>query len=206
MTLPPTRPGTNPAIGWRRLVRVVALGGASYGLAVAAHLAGGGGWPGWPVTLMLTSLLGVVCVAVTSRRLGMPFVVLVLTAVQTLLHLLFAQVDGAGASCAVVAGGHHQVTAACAPGAGHAPALPSLPMAVAHLAATVMTAWLLARGEAWLWRAVDRLLPRRPSRRLAVHRASVPGARYEALMPRVARPAPGAPRGPPGTLAHLFAF
>ena len=117
MTSTPTRPAPNPAIGWRRLVRVVSLGGASYGLAVAAHLAGGGGWPGWPVTLMLTGLLGVMSVALTSRRRGTPFVLLVLTAVQTLLHLLFAQVDAAGASCAVVAGGHHHVTAACAPGA-----------------------------------------------------------------------------------------
>ena len=105
MTSTATRPVPNPAIGWRRLVRVVALGGASYGLAVAAHLAGGGGWPGWPVTLMLTGLLGVKSVALTSRQRGTPFVLLVLTAVQTLLHLLFAQVDGAGASCAVVAGG-----------------------------------------------------------------------------------------------------
>jgi hypothetical protein len=201
-----TRPVHGPATGWRRLVRAVALGGASYGLAVAAHLTGGGGWPGWPVTLMLTGLLGVMSIALTSRRRGMPFVLLVLTAVQTLLHLLFAQVDGAAASCAVIAGGHHHVTTACAPSVAHAAdTLPSLPMAAAHLVATVVTAWLLTRGEAWLWRAVDRLL-RRPLRRLDPDLAPVLGIRSVTPMPRVARPAPGAPRGPPGTLARLFAF
>ena len=133
MTSTATRPVPNPAIGWRRLMRVVALGGASYGLAVAAHLAGGGGWPGWPVTLMLTGLLGVMGVALTGRRRGTPFVLLVLTAVQTLLHLLFSRIDGATASCAVVAGGHHHVTAACAPDAVHtSETLPSLPMTGAH--------------------------------------------------------------------------
>ena len=48
-------------------------------------------------------------------RRGTPFVLLVLTAVQILLHLLFARIDAASASCAIVAGGHHHVTAACAP-------------------------------------------------------------------------------------------
>ena len=138
-----TRPVHDPATGWRRLVRAVALGGACYGLAIAAHLTGGGGWPGWPVTLMLTGLLGVMSVALTSRRRRTPFVLLVLTAVQTLLHLLFAQVDGAAASCAVIAGGHHHVTTACAPSVAHAAeTLPSLPMAAAHIVATVVTAWL----------------------------------------------------------------
>ena len=178
---------------------------------MTAHLAGGGGWPGWPVTLILTGLLGVTSVALTSRRRRMPSVLLVLAAVQTLLHLLFSRIDGTAASCTVIAGGHHQATAACTPGAAHVsetlPTLPSLPMTVAHLAATVVTAWLLARGEAWLWRAVDRLLPGRPSHGLALDGVvPVPGVRREARMPRVVRPAPGAPRGPPGTLVRLFAF
>ena len=201
-----TRPVHDPATGWRRLVRAVALGGACYGLAIAAHLTGGGGWPGWPVTLMLTGLLGVMSVALTSRRRRTPFVLLVLTGVQTLLHLLFAQVEGAAASCAVIAGGHHHVTTACAPSVAHAAeTLPSLPMAAAHLVATVVTAWLLARGEAWLWRAVDRLLCR-PLPRLGPDLAPVLGIRSVTRMPRVARPAPGAPRGPPGTLARRLAF
>jgi hypothetical protein len=195
-----------PATGWRRLVRVVVLGGASYGLAVGAHLAGGGGWPGWPLTLMLAGLLGVTSVGLTGRRRGTRFLLLVLTGFQTVLHLLFARADGAAASCAAVAGGHHHVTAACAPGAtSSAEALLSLPMATAHLVATVVTAWLLARGEAWLWRALDRLL-RRPSRRLALEPGPVPVIRHEAPAPRVVRAAPGAPRGPPRTLVRPLAY
>lgn len=209
MTSTPTRPAHDAATGWRRLVRVAALGGGAYALAVTAHVAGGGGWPGWPVTLILTGLLGVTSVALTSRRRRLPFVLLVLTAVQTLLHLLFSRIDGAAASCAVIAGSHHQATAPCGPGAAPVsealPTLPSLPMTVAHLAATVVTAWLLARGEAWLWRAVDRLLARRPSRGLALDGVPVSGIRREVRMLGVVRPAPGAPRGPPGTLVRLFA-
>lgn len=78
-------------------------------------------------------------------------------------------------------------------------------MTTAHLAATVVTAWVLARREAWLWRAVDRLLPRPPARRLAPDTASVPGIRREAPVAWVFGPAPGAPRGPPEALVHLFA-
>ena len=42
-------------------------------------------------------------------------------------------------------------------------AMPGPAMLAAHLAATVLTAWLLARGEEWLWRTVDALL-RTPGR------------------------------------------
>ncbi len=80
-------------------------------------------------------------------------------------------------------------------------------MLVAHLVATLATAWLLARGERWWWRQWDRAVeaatwtatPRvrrpRPARPLPVR-----------VLLGADRPAAAAPRGPPGRgLARLSA-
>jgi hypothetical protein len=86
---------------------------------------------------------------------------------QTLLHLLFGSAaahPGCGRSGLETAA--HQLGAACAMhGTGPISVQSTGPMAdagttwtmiVAHIAATVATAWLLGRGEAWLWRTASR--------------------------------------------------
>ena len=153
---PVTRPPANPLAGRWRLARVAGLGVPTYGLAVGAHIAAGGGWPGWPVSLMLAALLGVSGVALTTRRRGLPTLLAVLVVGQTALHVLFTRLD-ATASCAVTGLAHHATAVSCGPSTGVGSAgmaMPSLPMLAAHLAATAVTAWLLARGEAWLWRTL----------------------------------------------------
>ena len=135
---------------------------AAYGLAVGAHVSAGGGWPGWPVSVMLTALLGVLGVVFTTRRRRLPAVLGVLTAAQVVLHVLLSLLEAPASSCAVVAVGHHAASASCDPSVAtagsFAMAMPSLPMLFAHLAATAATAWVLARGEAWLWRTLRGVL------------------------------------------------
>ena len=216
-----TRAAGCPVTGWRRLVRVAALGVSCYGLAVAAHVGAGGGGPGWLVSVILACLLGLLGVVLTTRRRGLPSLLLTLTTVQAGLHWLFGVIDGPSMNhsmglamtCAAPAAGQHHMAAACTSAAaastGSSQAtsmadsmaapmvMPSVPMLVAHLAATVATAWLLARGEAWLWRTIARLFwmptPASPH--------AIPGvtSRYhQVLIPAARQANPAAPRAPPG--------
>ena len=150
---PATGQPTGPVAGRLRLLRVGVLGLSGYGLAVGAHVAAGGAAPGWPVSLMLAALLGVLGVAFTARRRGVWTLLGALVATQTALHGLFTLLDAPTSTCSLVATGHHAMTV-CGPAGDAAMELPSWPMLLAHLAATAATAWLLARGEAWLWRVV----------------------------------------------------
>ncbi len=154
-----TRPPTDPTAGPWRLARVAGLGIAAYGLAVGAHVGAGGGLPGWPASVMLTALLGVLGVAFTTRRRRLPALLGVLTAAQVVLHVILSLLEAPASSCGLVAVGHHVATSSCDPSAATtgsvAMAVPSLPMLLAHLAATAVTAWVLARGEAWLWRTLQ---------------------------------------------------
>ena len=193
-----------------------------YALALLAHVTAGGARPGWPVTLMLTLLLGVTGLALTHRRRRFGSLLAPLLAAQVGLHWVLSMTDvatptgrlAAGCDGLLVTGHQHSGCSASAAstaaadlatatmgGAGPAP----LPMAtlsplmvVAHLLATVATAWLLARGEAWLWRAMDWLVPalvrrRRPRR---VPRRVAAGLAATAP-PGPGRRGPGCPRGPP---------
>jgi hypothetical protein len=199
----PTRAPAGPLTGGSRLARFGGLGLASYALAVGGHIVAGGGWPGWPVSIMLVALLGVLGVAFTTRRRGLPSVLALLAGTQAGLHLLFSVLE-APASCALSTGGHHAMPAGCSSSpAGLAPAmlLPSLPMLAAHVAATVATAWVLACGEAWLWRVVRRALAI-PSLGILSEAPRPVVAVGPTLGARVRRGGPDAPRGPPAA-AHL---
>ena len=195
-----TRPPTDPTAGPWRLARVAGLGIAAYGLAVGAHVAAGGGLPGWPAGLMLTALLGVLGVAFTTRRRRLPALLGALTAAQVVLHVILSLLDAPESSCGLVAVGHHVATSSCDPSAATtgsvAMAMPSLPMLLAHLAATAVTAWVLARGEAWLWRTLQGVL----AVPVAVRIGATP--RVWVLQREAARSTtrwirPDAPRGPP---------
>ena len=67
-------------------------------------------------------------------------------------------------------------------------------MTAAHVVAVLVTAWVLARGEAWLWRTVARVAA---AAGLAVGHPSLPGSTCaSAGRPARHRPA-GPPSGPP---------
>ena len=217
-----TRSARDPRAGSRRLLRATAFGMPCYALALLAHVTAGGAWPGWPVTLMLTLLLGVTGLALTHRRRRFGSLLTPLLAAQAGLHWVLSMTDlttptgrlapgcvdvlvsahqHGGCSASTAAGAVTDLATATIGGTGSTPAamvMPSPLMVVAHLLATVATAWLLARGEAWLWRAVDWLVPalvrsHRPRRVLRrVLSAQVP------TTPLGTPPGmPGSPRGPP---------
>ena len=193
--------------GRTRLLRASVLGAVSLLLASGAHVVGGGHLPGPGVLAVCSVLLGLVAAVVTARRCRFGVLGLLLVGQQALLHTLFT-VAGSAAHVQLAATHHHGVPA---PGVGvvaTGPAMdmpgPSWAMWLAHAVATLATAWLLARGEAWLWRATERVVVAAGLRRTVhVRRAGavLPGPAY--VLPH--HDAPGwhlaGPRGPPAVVA-----
>ena len=147
-----------------RAVRVAVLGATSLLLATSAHAVGGGDLPALGVLAVTAIVLGLVAVPLTARRCRTGVLLAVLGVQQTLLHLLFGSAaahpgcDPSGLETAA-----HQLGAACAMhgrmGGPMADAgTTSWTMIVAHIAATIATAWLLGRGEAWLWRTAEQAI------------------------------------------------
>jgi hypothetical protein len=198
-----------PTTGRLRLARVLVLGGTSLALASAAHLLGGGRLPEPGVLAVVALLLGLAAVAVTGRRCRTATLVVLLAVEQGLLHLVLDAAATAGFRCGpepdrlVAHADPMSHLAACAAPVGemvgHAPAAPGWSMWLAHGVAVLATAALLARGEAWLWRVLDRVRdaaapagprPLPEERRVVVAVAPRPAAWLR-------RHAPAAPRGPP---------
>jgi hypothetical protein len=199
---PTATPRRSPTQGAVRGVRAVVLGGASMLLAGTAHVVGDGDLPGLGVLTVLALFVGLVAAALTRRRCRLPLLLLVLGVEQLGLHLLLD--TGAATACLPAAMPGHEGPPGCPSGL----ALPAAaaddhalgwPMLTAHVLATLLTAWLLACGEAVLWRVVDRV--GRAAATLAAH--------WPASAPRP-RPCPvlvpvgtcdaweaTAPRGPP---------
>jgi hypothetical protein len=186
-----------------RLTRVGVLGTTSLGLAVMAHSAGGGHLPQPGVLVVAAVLLGLVAVPLTARRRQTPGLIALIAVEQVLLHMTFttAVVAGVKPGQLISGGPHHGTIDAISPAAAHhgAVLVPDWQMLVFHGLAVLATAWLLARGEAWLWRTADRvvraafvapsgLASRRPRHvRVPAHRSAEVRLAY----------ATAAPRGPP---------
>lgn len=186
-----------------RAVRVAVLGATSLLLATSAHAVGGGDLPALGVLAVTAIVLGLVAVPLTARRCRTGVLLAVLGVQQTLLHLLFGSAtahpgcDPSGLETAA-----HQLGAACAmhsTGPMADAGTTRWTMIIAHIVATVATAWLLGRGEAWLWRTAEqavraalgsltgRVADNRPRLILSWRRSPWIAPAYE----------PAAPRGPP---------
>ena len=194
-------PGLRP---YWRAVRVAVLGAASLVLATSAHIIGGGALPPLGVLALTALVLGLVAVPLTGRRCRTGVLVAVLGVQQFLLHLVFTAVgEQRGCEPSGLVDTTHQLGVGCAlnmpmdipmTAAG-----PSWPMILAHAAATAATAWLLARGETWLWRTAEQVV------RVAgtTLTPNVPNDGDQLVVPRqmVVWTAPAyavaAPRGPP---------
>jgi len=194
-----------------RAVRVAVLGATSLLLATSAHAVGGGDLPALGVLAVTAIVLGLVAVPLTARRCRTGVLLAVLGVQQTLLHLLFSSAAAhPGCEPSGLEAAAHQLDAACAMhGTGPMSMQSTGPMAdtatagwtmiIAHIAATVATAWLLGRGEAWLWRTAEqairaalgsltgRVADDRPRLILSWRRSPWIAPAYE----------PAAPRGPP---------
>jgi hypothetical protein len=128
-----------------RLIRTAAFAAVCVTLAALAHALGGGSGPApWAAGLGVGAVFALALV-LSGRERSTATVNLSLIAGQTGLHELF----GGGDGTAYVALHLH------GRGLGDA-----LGMLLAHLTATLLTGWWLARGEAALWALLRRLAGR----------------------------------------------
>ncbi len=193
---------SSPDRGKLRAARAGALGAVSMVLATTAHLVGGGSLPPIAVLLAAGAVVGLIAVTVTARRCRMGVVVGLLGVEQLGLHWLFAGSAGGDLCVGSALTAHHAGSLDCTamPAAAMAPSGPG--MWLAHGFAVLATAWLLSRGEAWLWRLADRVVRTAyaaPARRATVRRPTH-GAVAPVVALRSATFAPAAPRGPPSRL------
>lgn len=181
--------------GWARLARAGVLGGASLALAASGHVIGGGVLPGGGLLALLGIALALVAVSLTARRLRFGALVAMLAIEQIALHLVFHAATAA-VSCAVVAMPGHAMEPAtiCASGTV---SVAGWPMLLGHALALVATAWLLARGERWLWRVVDRVHAYATAHPTRVRRPRPVDHRPQLAPVVLLRWAPAGPRGPP---------
>lgn len=142
--------------GWARLARAGVLGGASLFLATAGHVLGGGTLPGAGLLALTAVGLALVAVTLTARRLRFGVLLTALGVEQLLLHLLLHASTAASTCAAVSMPGHGMGAAGTVCGTGSA-GVAGGSMLLGHALAVLATAWLLARGERWLWSAVDRI-------------------------------------------------
>lgn len=205
------------------MVRAGALGGSAVALAAAAHALGGGSLPSPAVLIPSVGLVALVAVVLTERKVRFAPLIVVLGLEQLLLHVCFvlgSTGSSPGASVSAILGGHHEVAAfAVAPDAtgamtstlgGLSALMPTGPMSgsmsgpamvVAHLVATVLTAVLIARGEAWLWSLVSRLVRRVPRPVVLPRRVSPSCARTAVRGVDQWARGSASPRGPPQWVA-----
>ena len=143
--------------GWARTLRVALLGGGSLLLATAAHLSGGGTLPSPGVLAVAGFVLGLVALVLTRHRVRLPVLLAALVPQQVALHVLFDTAAAAVGGCTTAQAAHHAMTVlTCLPAHGMGPMGYAWPMFVGHLVATLGTAWLLARGEAWCCALLER--------------------------------------------------
>ncbi|HEY5821274.1 MAG TPA: hypothetical protein VIT20_04830 [Propionibacteriaceae bacterium] len=195
-----------PTRGARRVLRIGLLGGSSLALACLAHVVGGGVLPSAGVLLVTAAVLGLVATTATARRRRFGALFAVLTAEQVLLHLLFTAAAGVGTTCAHVAHTltHLAPSSGCVTEPGHLMSdptgTPTIVMWAAHTAAIAGTAWLLARGEAWLFRTADRLIAAAHDAPLLIRSAADASAvTVPVRVPAATQLSMAAPRGPPAS-------
>jgi hypothetical protein len=150
-----------------RLLRTAAVATSVLSLAAGAHLLGGGVLPPAPVLGACMALVVLCTVLLTGRKMATPALAGILLAGQGILHETFTVLSAprppAAASAAHV---HHGSPGAPAPPAGpelhgHLTADFDPPMLGLHIAATLVTAMLLAKGEEALWALAAWLRPLR---------------------------------------------
>ncbi len=126
-----------------RVVRSVAVGAFGAALSAAAHVTAGGQTPALVALALVAVAVAAGAYAAAGGALGAARLLALLLAAQALLHAAFELSAPAGTGHA-----HH---GGDAPGALTSAGEGS--MIAAHLAATLVLALVLARGEAWLFTA-----------------------------------------------------
>lgn len=175
--------GESPIQGPLRMVRVGVLSAGSLLLAVVAHRLGGGSVPSLTGLCLLALVVTAAALGLTSVRLRLPLMVGAVGVGQMFLHAAVSALTTPMTGPLTVRGQHVWMTTdgGLAGSLTHATAMPAMHvsprMSLFHAGATFLTAWLLARGEALLWRVVERAVPLRPGR------PATPLARWQPLVP-----------------------
>lgn len=205
-----------------RLLRTLVVGSTILGLAAGAHLLAGGMLPAAPIMAAIVALHLLCSTIATKFRLTPIVMIALLASSQTVLHQAFSLLshtphDGAfGGVPGLDMAAHHSMSAPdmaalmlahASSGVeigGHAGPM-TVSMMAAHIAATLLTAGLLAYGENALWSLASWL---RPLYRCAAVVLILPTSQAQpAILPR---PLPRLPwrnlrpdtrRGPPSTAA-----
>ncbi|MEV0199578.1 MFS transporter [Nonomuraea sp. NPDC050691] len=142
-----------------RLARTAVFSAVCVVLASLAHVAGGGTAPAPGTAALGLGAASVLALALAGRERHPLTINLALVAAQAVLHELFSA-GGPTGYVAVHLHGSPAAGVSLAVDAG-APAGPGLAvdagMLTAHLTATLLTGWWLARGEAALWSLLRRL-------------------------------------------------
>ncbi len=151
-----------------RALRGAAASAVAVVIAATSHTIGGGVAPAPWLVLAVALLAWPVAVLLVGRRPSLVRIGTAVAAAQALLHVAFAAVGSADPRAAAPAahGGHLSHGAGLMAGAWDVPAVVHADpaMLAAHALAAVLTAALLARGEAVLravLRGIRRLLDRR---------------------------------------------
>lgn len=199
-----------------RLPRALLVTTAVLGLAVAAHTAAGGSLPPLAILALLAALILAPVTLLSRRRITLPAMALTLGAGQGLLHSVFSLFHSVTGHCttsgmATHHGNHTNAIPDCSSvgaitGATHhmGQDLGGALMVSTHVLAVVLTALILAHGEAALWQLIAWLRPLaaqiRPRLLPAFVRLLVLGDRTFAPVPYVGLDML-APRGPPRAAA-----
>ncbi|WP_311214586.1 MULTISPECIES: hypothetical protein [unclassified Arthrobacter] len=146
-----------------RIPRATAVAVTVLTLAVAAHVLAGGELPAFPVMTALAAVVALSAVMLAGRKMTAPVLAAYLGIGQATLHLAFSALSGPGTPTPAVAhhGGLPGGTGSVAAGAphDHLSADASLGMLGMHVAAVLVTALLMARGESALWALAGWLRP-----------------------------------------------
>lgn len=152
-----------------RFTRAVAFSAVCVTLAAVGHLAAGGSGPEPWAMVAGTTVVTALATLLAGRERSTATISVGLSAMQLFLHELFAYGDPSGIS--LTAHPHGQGLSE------------GLGMLIAHLTATLITGWWLARGEAALWS-----LLRAAGRRLGAVLRLIFSPVTPAVLPRAAFP------------------
>lgn len=146
-----------------RVPRAAAVAVTVLALAAAAHMFAGGQLPAFPVMAALTAVVALSAVMLAGTKMTAPILAAYLGGCQAALHLSFSALSGPGTP--IPGPAHHAgtvagaATAAAGAAHDHLSADVSFGMLGMHLAAVLLTALLMARGESALWALAAWLRP-----------------------------------------------
>lgn len=195
-----------------RLPRAGAVALTVLTLAAGAHVAAGGQLPALPILTAVAAVVGLSAVILAGRKMTAPLLAGYLGTSQLVLHLAFSRLANPGTSGPAVQPHHGFTTPTWGPAETPAPyehlaADAGSTMTLLHLAATLLTAILLARGEAALWALAAWLKPLHgiPETGTIPPRFRVQPARPRTVPVEAAVPGQIGVRGPPHKFCSIQA-